>query len=210
MSEVFFPLPRLNTSNLFSLDKTGESDVLETGTSLTLGTDYSYWNRKNDFDTFNLSLGQVYNLENNPDMSAQSSLDQKTSELIGEMEYKLNKDNKINYKFSLDHNYNNLNYNEISGIFSIGKLVTDFEYMEENNFIGNNHFASAGLALQLNKNNSLNFSTRKNFTTNMTEFYKYSYQYENDCLRAAIQYNRRFYSDRDLEPSDDLMFTLRF
>ena len=141
-------------------------------------------------------------------MSNQSSLDQKTSELIGGMEYKLDENNKINYKFSLDHNYSDLNYNEISGIFSISKLVTNFEYMEENNHIGDNHYINTGLALELNKYNSLNFSTRKNFNTDMTEFYKLSYQYENDCLRAAIQYNRKYYSDRDVEPAEDILFTL--
>ena len=61
---------------------------------------------------------------------------------------------------------------------------------------------------ELNKSNSLKFKTRENFTTDATEFYNISYQYENDCLRAAIEYNKSFYADNDLEPSDNLMFTL--
>ena len=122
--------------------------------------------------------------------------------------YNINDSSNIGYKFSLDNNYNELNYNEISGIFKINKLVTNFEYLEENNHIGDNHYINAGLVLELNKSNSLKFKTRENFTTEATEFYNISYQYENDCLRAAVEYNKSFYSDNDLEPSENLMFTL--
>jgi len=95
-----------------------------------------------------------------------------------------------------------------NSIFKINKLVTNFEYLEENNHIGNNHYINAGLALELNESNSLKFKTRENFTTDSTEFYNISYQYENDCLRAAVEYNKSFYSDNDLEPGENLMFTL--
>ena len=37
---------------------------------------------------------------------------------------------------------------------------------------------------------------------------KFNYQYINDCLTAGIVFNRNFYSDRDLEPSDTLMFKI--
>ena len=48
---------KLGISNLYALNKLSDIDVIETGTSLTLGTDYSYKNKKNDFEKFNLSLG---------------------------------------------------------------------------------------------------------------------------------------------------------
>ena len=34
------------------------------------------------------------------------------------------------------------------------------------------------------------------------------YQYENDCLKAAIEYNKSFYSDNDIKPEEELLFTL--
>ena len=199
---------KLGISNLYTLNKLSDIDIIETGTSLTLGTDYKIEDRKNGFEKLNLSVGQVYNLKNNPDMPKQSSLNEKTSELVGSINYNINKFSKVGYKFSLDNNFNDLNYNEISSILKINKLVTKFEYVEENNHIGDSHYIDAGLVLELNKSNSLKFKTRENFTTDATEFYNLSYQYENDCLRAAIEYNKSFYSDADLEPSENLMFTL--
>jgi len=197
----------LGMSNLYSLNKLSAIGTIETGTSLTLGTDYNYKD-KNDFEKFNLSVGQVFRYNDNPDMPKQSTLNEKTSELVGNVNYYLDEFSKVGYKFSLDNNYSTLNYNEISGIFKINKLVTNFEYLEENNHIGNNHYINAGLVLELNKSNSLKFKTRENFTTEATEFYNISYQYENDCLRAAVEYNKSFYSDNDLEPGENLMFTL--
>tara|TARA_B100000959_G_scaffold199098_1_gene208304 strand:- start:435 stop:905 length:471 start_codon:yes stop_codon:yes gene_type:complete len=141
-------------------------------------------------------------------MPKQSSLNDKTSELVGSINYNINKFSKVGYKFSLDNNFNDLNYNEISSILKINKLVTNFEYVEENNHVGNSHYINAGLVLELNESNTLKFRTRENFTTNATEFYNLSYQYENDCLKAAVEYNKSFYSDADLEPSENLMFTL--
>ena len=198
---------KLEMSNLYSLNKMAAIDVIEAGTSLSLGTDYNYKD-KNDFEKFNLSVGQVFRYDDNADMPKQSTLNEKTSELVGNINYYLNEFSKVGYKFSLDNNYSTLNYNEISGIFKINKLITNFEYLEENNHIGNNHYINAGLVLELNKSNSLKFKTRENFTTEATEFYNISYQYENDCLRAAVEYNKSFYSDNDLEPSENLMFTL--
>ena len=94
-------------------------------------------------------MGQVYNLKDNPAMSKRSSLNEKTSELVGDINYNFNKFSKIEYKFSLDQNFNHLNYNEISGIFKINKLVTNFEYLEENRHIGDSHYINAGTSLRI-------------------------------------------------------------
>ena len=58
------------------------------------------------------------------------------------------------------------------------------------------------------ENNSISFSTRENRELDMTEFYNLIYQYENDCLRAALEYNKNFYSDNDVKPEEELLFTL--
>ena len=41
----------------------------------------------------------------------------------------------------------------------------------------------------------LSFQQEENRELEMTEFYNLVYQYENDCLKAAIEYNKNFYSD---------------
>ena len=34
------------------------------------------------------------------------------------------------------------------------------------------------------------------------------YQYQNDCLTAGIKYNKTYYSDGDLKPTENLLFTI--
>ena len=157
-----------------------------------------------------LSLGQVFNYEINKDIPSKSSLDQKMSDVVGQINYNFSKIGNINYKFLLDHNLNDLNYNEISTGLNFGKVQFNLDYLEENNHTGSEHYASSGISLNFNDNNKLNFSTKKNFKTNSTELYDLSYQYAIDCLTAGVVYRREFYQDSELEPNDTLMFTLTF
>ena len=70
------------------------------------------------------------------------------------------------------------------------------------NYIGNQ------TSYKFDENNSINFSTRRNKELDLTEFYNLMYQYENDCLRAAREYNKNFYSDSDIKPEEEILFTL--
>ena len=60
----------------------------------------------------------------------------------------------------------------------------------------------------MNESNSLSFSSRKNKTIDLTEYYRLSYQYKNDCLSASIEYDKEYYSDRDIKPNESLFFKL--
>ena len=200
----------LNSTNLYSLNKTSE---IEDGISAILGFDYKI-NEKKDLqerEKFALSLGQVFRNKKNKDIPTKSSLDQKMSDIVGEINYNFAEIGSIDYKFSLDHNINDLNYNEISTKLNFGKVEFNLDYLEQQNHIGDEHYASSGVTLNFNDNNMLNFSTKKNFKTDSTELYDLSYQYAIDCLTAGMRYRREFYQDvDDLEPKDSLMFTITF
>ena len=54
----------------------------------------------------------------------------------------------------------------------------------------------------------MKFSTRKNKSTDLTEYYNLMYQYKNDCLAASIEYNKDYYSDQDLKPTESFLLKL--
>lgn len=196
----------LNYTNLYSLNKTSE---IEDGLSAILGFDFK--TNKNETEKLSLSIGQVFNYEKNEDLPSKSSLDQKMSDIVGSMNYNFSEIGKIDYKFSLDNNLNDLNYNEISSTLNFGKVAFNLDYLEQQNHIGDEHYASAGVSLDFNEHNNLTFSTKKNFKTESTELYDLSYQYAIDCLTAGLVYRREFYQDvDDLEPKNTLMFTITF
>ena len=201
---------KLKYANLFSTNKT---TVIENGLSAVLGFDFKT-NKKNKDGTnkekLSLSIGQIYNIEENKDMPSKSSLDQKTSDVVGEITYNFSKIGKIDYKFSLDHNLNNLNYNEISTSLNFGKVDFNLDYLEETNHVGSENYVRTGIGFNINDNNKLSFETKKNFKTDSTELYDISYQYAIDCLTAGLVFRREFYEDSDIEQEDTLMFTITF
>ena len=49
----------------------------------------------------------------------------------------------------------------------------------------------------------------ENREIDLTEYYDLIYEYKNDCLVAGIKYNKTYYQDRDLEPTEDFMFSIK-
>ena len=200
----------LDHNNLYSLNKTSE---IESGLSAVLGFDFKInkkINDKKEIEKLSVSLGQIFNHEKNRDRPSKSSLDQKMSDIVGNIEYNFSEIGKINYNFSVDHNINDINYNEISTELNFGKVQFNLDYLEEQNHVGTEHYASPGITINFNDHNTLKFDTKKNFKTDSTELYNLSYQYGIDCLTAGVVYRRQFYQDSDTEPNDTLMFTITF
>jgi len=192
------------------MNKTSE---IEDGLSAILGFDFKINEKTSDNnykEKLSLSLGQVFNQKENTDIPSKSSLDQKTSDIVGEINYNFSEIGKIGYKFSVDHNLNDLNYNEISTELNFGKIQFNLDYLEQQNHVGLEHYASSGITLNFDDKNKLSFSTKKNFKTDSTEIYNLNYQYAIDCLTAGLSYRREFYQDDDLEEKNSLMFTITF
>ena len=202
----------LKYANLYSANKT---TIIEDGLSAILGFDFKT-NEKdkdgNDKEKLSISIGQVFSDENNENIPSKSSLDQKMSDVVGEISYNFSEIGNIDYKFSLDHNFNTLNYNEISTNLNFGKVAFNLDYLEERNHVGSENYVNYGVSLDFNDNNKLSFKTKKNFKTNSTELYNISYQYAIDCLTAGLTFRREFYedSDTDVKPKDSLMFMITF
>ena len=157
---------------------------------------------------YSLSIGQVYNVEENQDIPLRSSLHQKTSDVVAQAYLKVSDNLKITSEFSLDHNFRDINYNDIEANLILGNADFNLKYLEENNHIGSTNYIKSDLKLTLNDSNSLNFDIRRNLETESTEFYSLAYDYLNDCLRAGLVFRREFYKDRDIESHDSLMFQI--
>ena len=72
-------------------------------------------------------------------MPSKSALDQRTSDLVGKINYNFSEIGNIDYKFSVDHNLNEINLSEISTELNFGKIEFNLDYLEQQNHIGNEH-----------------------------------------------------------------------
>ena len=196
----------LTPVSAFNLNRVEDKNNFETGNSATLGLNYSV--KKDNFDKFNFSVAQIINEKENKKHHSKSSLDEKLSDLIGDSSLVVNEKFKINYKFAIDQNYQDLNYSDLGSNLSLGNFDINFNYIEESKHVGSQEYFKTKLEYRNKDNSLIAFETKRNLVTNSSEFYDLSYEYINDCLRAGLVYRREFYNDSELEPDNSLMFNI--
>ncbi len=209
-SENLFDLDRkINITNIFSKNRLGLNDSLEGGKSLTVGFDYNLRTRENN-DFLEFSLGQIFKDNEDKKLPLTSKMQNKSSDIVGNFSFQPNNNFKIDYDFSFDNNLDAVNYSKVETQLSINNFVTSFDFLEENGDIGSDSYLLSDVRYNFNKNNSVSYNTRRNRKTDLTEYYNYVYEYKNDCLVAGIEYNKDYYQDRDLRPSEQIFFSLTF
>jgi LPS-assembly protein len=200
-----FDGPRLDPLKAFSLDRINNINNFETGLSGTIGLDYK---AKRDNNNFDFSVAQVLSEKENKKMASKTSMDEKLSDLVGSTSYGVNNKFNINYNFAVDQNYKQLNYNDFGANFDFNPVKIKFNYLLENEHIGNQEYFNTKVDFVKNKNGLFSFETKRNLITDSSEFYNLSYEYINDCLRAGLVYRREFYNDSELEAENSLLFKI--
>jgi LPS-assembly protein len=212
----------LDSNNIFEINRLGLNDTFETGKSLTFGVDYKFDLIENDTvnnkvsedeivlkDKFlEFKLATVFRDSAEIKIPSSSTIDKKNSGLFGSLNNQLFKNLELGYDFITNNNYDSLESHALSSKFSVNNFVTEFGYVERTSNLGADHVLSNKTSYEVNESNFLSFSTRRNKEINLTEYYDLSYEYKNDCLTAGIKYNKTFYQDNDLKPSENLFFTI--
>ena len=196
----------LSPSRAFDIDRLNNINNFETGNSATLGFDFNI--KEKNIDKFNFSVAQIINENENKKQNSKTSLDEKLSDLVGESSLRINNNLELDYNFAIDQNYNEFNFNDIGSKLKFGNLGVDFNYIEENNHIGDKKYFKTKINFDNQENRLVSFEAKRNLITNSAEFYDLSYEYANDCLRAGLVFRREFYNDSELEPENSLMFNI--
>ena len=183
--------------------------MVESDQSITLGFDYEKLNKFDNSSFLNLSSGIVFRDKNNFDLPEETSLGKKTSDIVGLLEFNPSKYIKFDYNFSIDNNLTQFNFNNISTTFTVNNLVTSFEFLEENKYYGEMSYLKNKTEYSIDEFKSVVFETSQNLKTDLSEYYKLIYQYQNDCLIASVEYDKEYYSDGELKPREDIMFLIK-
>ena len=199
---------RINNDNVFSLNRLSLIDTLESGKNLTLGIDYKKEKLNNINKYFELNLATVLRTKSNNKIPSNSTLDQKNSNYFGKLTNSFNDNISVDYEFSIDNNLNQVEYSSLGTTLSKNNFVTTFNFIEENGAIGSSNILENTTTFNFDKQNFVSFRTRKNREIDLTEYYDLIYEYKNDCLVAGIKYNKTYYSDRDLKPTEDFMLSI--
>ena len=200
---------QISNDNLFNINRLGLIDTLESGNNLTLGLDFKREKIDNINKYFEFKLGKVLRTKNNSNLPTNSTLNKKNSNYFGKVTNTLNDNINLNYEFSINHDLDEIQYSSLSTTIKKNNFVTTFKYIEEEGEVGSANILENISTFNFNDHNYITFKTRENKEINLTEYYDLIYEYKNDCLVAGIKYNKTFYKDRDLEPSEDFMFSIK-
>ena len=195
-------------SNIYDLDRLGMTEASEGGVSATYGYEFVKIDKSNFDEKIKFGFANNIRFEENKDLPMSSNLGDKVSDFVGLFEYKHSENLKFNYDFSLKNNLEDKNYELFGFEYYLSKLSTKFEYLNKNNSNLNTSYLKNETRFNFDEKNSLIFETSENKEKSFTEFYNLIYQYENDCLKAGIEYNKEYYSDEDLKPSESLFFKI--
>ena len=199
---------KINYNNVYDLNRLSIDESNEGGVSLTYGYEYAVKKKFDSEEKMKFGLANNLRFEYNEDLPSNSNLGDKVSDFVGILNYKPNKNFKFNYDFSLKNNLNDINYELYGFEFYLKNLTTKFEYLNENNSNLKTSYLKNETRFDFNEQNSLIFETRENKEKSFTEFYNLIYQYKIDCLTAAVEYNKEYYNDQDLKPSENLFLKL--
>ena len=199
---------KISYDNIYDLDRLGINEANEGGISLTYGYEHSIIEKSSSEEKIKFAFANNLRFEENKDLPLNSNLGDKMSDFVGNFDYKPNKNLKFEYDFSLKNNLVDLNYELYGFEFYLKNLTTKFEYQNENNSNLKTSYLYNETLINLNDKNTLIFETRENKEKSFTEFYNLIYQYKIDCLTAALEYNKEYYNDQDLKPSENLFFKL--
>ena len=198
---------KIDANNIFNQNRLGLNDSVEGGQSLTLGGEFKISDKQNN-SILTAGLASVLRDKNEKKLPTSSTINNKSSDVIGSLNFTPNSNFNLDYNFSMDNDLNSTNYNLIKADLTINKFVTTFEFLQEDDEIGRENHYSNEMKFMFTDSSSLKYRTRRNKKTDLTEYYNLIYEYKNDCLTAALQYNKDYYSDKDLKPNEEIFFTI--
>ena len=199
---------KIDINNIFTQNRLSLEDTVEGGRSFTLGGEYTLKGKENGNDILKGGLAAVLRDKEEINLPTKSTLNNKGSDFIGSLVFEPNKYLKFDYNFSMDSDFESSNYNLFKTNLSVNKFVTSFEFLQEDDEVGNESYLSNETSYNFNDSYSIKYRTRRNKKTDFTEFYNLIYEYKNDCLTASIQYNKDFYSDNELKPNEEIFFSI--
>jgi len=225
----------LSINDIYSMDRNNNYSDPETGLSLGYGIDYNLVKKNNNNDTYlvnNFSIGQIIRDQKLNGMSQTSSLNEKSSDFVGNFSLFFNNalkkefnnlDNQklnanindkpiginSNYDFILSNDLNKILQNKISIGYNDGKNILSTTYNETHD-INDTQTIEANFQKSFNNNINLILKAKKNLQTNTSENNFIEINYESDCLKIGLNMSKTFYSNNDIQDENNLSLLVMF
>ncbi len=199
---------QLNYNSVFDLNRIGSTSQVEGGESLSLGLEFKKNNLINS-NSIDLNIANILKFDEDYKMPSKSKLNNKRSDIFGNLNYNFNKDFNFHYIFSYDKDLKYSNLDQVGIDLSVNNFLTNISYHSEHNDLENAESIINKSKYLLNSENKLGFELSKDLNNNFTQYYKLIYTHETDCISLNLNYNKSFFRDGSLEPSKSLSFLIK-
>ena len=211
----------LSYQDLYLMNRMNSETNPETGGSIGYGFDYEIINKNSynkNYSKSQFNLGQIINIEKNKNLPITSSLNEKKSNIVGNLSLFYNNDKifteknsadkkddgiNLNYSFNASNNLEKILKNEIDLNFIKNKNKLELNYYKLNE-IGDEHLIKGKYEKNFENDLNILLGIKKNIRDNYTESNFLELNYDSDCLKIGLNLSKTFYENADLQKSNNL------
>lgn len=207
-------------TNLFSENRFGGIDRVEGGSRITYGLNSGVFGLNRGFSSF--FVGQSYRLSQDSDFGTDTGLDDHFSDIVGRVEISPTQYVNALYRFRLDKNDFAPKRNEVEATAGVPKFRLNVNYLSidqqnlndlldpEDEFRDREEI-TVGFSSQATKRWRFGASTRHDLSGGGGALRHGAFlSYEDECFHFQLDYARTFTRDRDVQPSDTILFRVVF
>ena len=125
-------------------------------------------------------------------MPSKSKLNEKRSDIFGNIKYNYNKYLNLGYSFSYDKDLKYSNQDQLSLDLNLNNFYTNISYYSEQHDLPDVENIKNTTKLNFNEENNLKFELSKDLNDNFTEYYNLVYTYVTDCISFDLSFNKIF------------------
>ena len=218
----------LTYNDIFSIDRVNNSSNPERGANFGYGVEYLFDKLNDDKKKYlntKLTFGQVLKDKEYEEIPVITSLNKKTSNFVGSVNFNYNQMIKNNistkelnekfdqnpkqdgfavvYDYNLSNNLNKILKNEISFDYNNRKNSFRTTYSELHD-ISNGQTISADYRKYFDSKINFGLGIVKDLENKYTQSNHIDLNYESDCLKIGINLAKQFYNNQDIKPANNL------
>lgn len=207
-------------TNLFSENRFGGIDRVEGGSRVTYGLNSGVFGLNSGFSSF--FVGQSYRFRQDNDFGTETGLDDHFSDIVGRVEISPTKYINALYRFRLDKDDFAPRRNEVQASVGVPKFRINVNYLSidqqnlndildpEDEFRDREEI-TVGFTSQVTRRWRFGANTRQDLTGGGGALRHGAFMsYEDECFHFQVDYARTFTRDRDVKPSDTILFRVVF
>ena len=199
-------------TTLFRRSRFSGEDRADGGTRIDYGMQWGVFGENGGKTT--AFVGQSYRLHKDSTFADNTGLEDNLSDVVAKVEVSPNNYLDVLYRTRISKKNGGFNRNEISfragvPLFTVNTQYQFFDKQDDSEFNGREDIYTS-VSSKFNRNWHGSISMRHDLIDELTQNISSALIYEDECLRFSTQFSRSFFSDRELQPVDSILFTVTF